>query len=481
MRGDNMTTDRTSASHAKITLLIAIGLVVTLGPLPGAGATDPPCVPGTGVGACAFTGAETGGVYVYDTITIPAGVTIDTMLPIVLHARQQLTVEGNIVHSPLITLVSDQVASIRGVVHAQDGAAPGGRGGDVKVVASLLEISGTLQSGDGAPGLDQTMSVGDALPSIAALGTPGGQGGNVVVTSPSASITGLILLGNGGKGGTAIALGGTQAASATGGAGGASGVLALPPTFDPLSLHAVGVLLGGRGGDGGDAMAAPSTVAVIGDPGSASAVDDTDHVACSGQPGNGAGAKGTGGCYGGSSQAQAGKGGDGILIGGNGGKASAFGGHGGPGGVGGAGQVGGGPGGPGGVGGWGGEGAAWPGDGGSGLVQGGDAGDAQAYGGQGGVGGNGGAGWFDSRINNCTDSGIAYCGVGGRQCWAPGGAEHGGDAGDGWIQTAQPGASLLQPGHAGGEDLKNGEVGPWGQNGNAPAPICGPPPQYFYY
>ena len=353
-----------------------------------------------------------GGVYVYDSITIPAGVTVSASLPLTLHARQSLVVDGSIVDTPTITLVSDLVASVRGVVRAADGTTELPAGGDIHLIATQLDVEGTLQSGNGAPGLDATQDVQDTQSTVAVAGTPGGKGGDIVMGGTSVWFSGQFVIGNGGRGGHATALGGTLAATATGGEGGPSGQLVLPPGYDPITMHNLGHLQGGEGGNGGDATA----ITFIGLPlfdgvaGEGVTNDKGTLRACDGPRTTAPpGARGVRGCEGAAASATGGEGGYGLIRGGEGGKAHAEGGKGGKGGRGADGTLSdcdylssffvpcqpyyGGQGGYGGIGG---AAEAAGGKGGDALIQGGEGGDAYARGGEGGNGGNGGdagGGW----------------------------------------------------------------------------------------
>ncbi|GEM_PF-5889324 len=435
----------------RILAVLVTVLMLPLLSMPFVSATDPECAPGTATGSCTFTGPTPGGVYVYDTIIVPAGVTVTSDLSLVLHARNELRVEGNVV-APTVTLVSDLAAIVSGNVRGLDGNALTPNGGDVSVTASNLLYTGVIQSGNGAPGVDDVQNVGDTLPTVAAHATPGGNGGNVVISSPSLILQGSFIVGNGGKGGSAQAIGGTMSASAIGGDGGASGNLVLPPTYNVLNVIGEGLVTGGEGGDGGNAfsqvsqtppsyMALPSD-AVTGpvndatqqDPGTGpvpplaaavpalygpdswpAASDSRSFVACKGADSTGYGEMGKTGCQGWSGYedrtTDGGNGGYGILRGGRGGDATAYGGQGGMGGRGGNGfnrdctiytsgqstcsnHFGG----QGGRGGTGGNAYSYGGNGGSSVVQGGAGGDAYAFGGKGGtggLGGDGGGGWVN--------------------------------------------------------------------------------------
>jgi hypothetical protein len=164
-----------------------------------------------------------------------------------------------------------------------------------------------------------------------------------------------------------------------------------------------------------------------------------------------AGAGGTGrpGYFGAGAQANATKGGYGLLLGGDGGRASAVGANGGDGGTGGKGGKGGmfapcgksdgGPGGKGGVGGPGGGASAYSGAGGGSAVQGGKGGDASVqvgspgHGGQGGDGGDSGTTTGCQAGDNCLSTFPGSWGCGG----------HGGT-------TSATGSAIARPGGPGG-------------------------------
>jgi hypothetical protein len=402
-----------SRTRSLVCLLAAL-ILAPIALLPPVLASEPECVPGSFMGSCAFTGATPGGVYVYDTIVIPAGITVTSPQDLVLHARQDLRVEGNIVDTPSITLMSDLTATISGTLRALDGTPSSAKGGDIRVFANLLNLAGTLQSGSGAEGVGMIQDVQDTATAVASVGTPGGSGGDIVVAGTSALLNGRFILGNGGRGGSAVALGGTQSALAVGGAGGASGQLVLPAGYNLLTLANAGLIEGGVGGDGGAATAGAFSGAFnpVQGIGGAHVVNDQGAVGtCGGPPQSSPpGAMGTTGCEGALAEAHGGAGDYGVLRGGAGGEAWARGGRGGLGGRGvdGAqancvfwsyGQ----PscpayyGGQGGWGGPGGRGVSYGGAGGDSLIEGGPGADATGIGGmggQGGIGGNSGGGFI---------------------------------------------------------------------------------------
>ncbi|HVL48214.1 MAG TPA: hypothetical protein VM889_06635 [Candidatus Thermoplasmatota archaeon] len=373
--------------------------------LPPAAEASSTCAPGAGVGAYTFSAScTTSGVFMYSTITVPAGVTITvpSSETLTLYSRLSLRVEGVIEGGRLLELVSDQVISIPGEVRAASAAFEDGAGGSVTISGQTGTVAGIIQSGDGADG------------GVAGhVGLPGARGGDIIFKTPTLAATGTFIVGNGGDGGSVRSDG-----AAWGGDGGASGTLVPPAATDLLALLQSGRVLGGQGGAGGFAEAGCTEVYVplLNQP--AMACNAADYTSERGRACNGGdrgpteyGVPGIPGCSGGSIHGKGGHGGNGLIRGGDGGSSWTYAPHGGHGGRGGPAcahysctsdptdSI---PGGRGGEGGKGGYAKAEGGRGGNGLLYGGNGGSGYAHPGDGGNGGPGGNGdylYYDGSDN----------------------------------------------------------------------------------
>ncbi|HVL47218.1 MAG TPA: hypothetical protein VM889_01535 [Candidatus Thermoplasmatota archaeon] len=505
-----------------VAMLLLTPLTLLLNPVTGSSSA---CVPNGGITiptSCTFSsGVAAPGVYAYQSITIPAGVTVTADLVFELHGVEEVIVEGRIEATPgtAVTVTSDHLISVEGEIWGGHGLAGtpsalptlslGGRGGDAPPVIlnsprGVIAVGGDgiIASGDGGSGGDAT-AVAEFDAGIAdpvAVGGPGGRGGDLVLDARFLSMNGLLILGNGGAGGSALAhaRAGSIAAygpgeiRATGGEGGASGILSLPPGHVPTVLFANGKASGGAGGEGGSAAAC---VGIFSNP-------------CEGEPGDDAPTQyGTGGCSypsfsqtgpgrdackGKDARGEGGSGGPGEFIGGRGGSVDAV--YGGNGGRGEGGVIActscrtdGRPAGWGGHGGNGGMATGQGGQGGVGGVLGGAGGpvNRDVKGGMGGRGGDGGGGRFGNGDGYTRCDSVNFCyrppNDPSNVCLYPGAKGEKGYGGWAWAAGGQGGRGILglQVGLNGNVlgNVVTGAAGNDGEDGRPESP-CGSSPGY---
>ena len=155
--------------------------------------------------------------------------------------------------------------TLNGAIEGPDGAS-GSNAQRVGIYAAYdIVIAGTITSGQGGDGPDDTV-VGAPGEEAWASGQAGGDGGEIELMSQHGNIeatsAALVASGDGGNGGSAAATGGPATATsfggeggATGGVGGSGGALRLDAQEGNISLSSSATLLTGVGGQGGAATA----------------------------------------------------------------------------------------------------------------------------------------------------------------------------------------------------------------------------------